>query len=296
MSLVGSLVGGGLSYFASQQAADAREDASEAQIAEQRRQFNRLLEIQEPYRQVGTNALYQQAAMMGLGSPQQFEQQQRLADLRDQLAETDQYITQGGQGAQGGGYSPPRGSRAWSPGMGQTQPQEQVLNPEYERLQQQISDLEGQQGAPQEGGGYDFTTSPGYEFRMQEGMDALENQLAATGNRLSGRAIKAAQRFGQGIASEEFGQQFNRLSALSGRGQTATGRAGQAAMSTGQGVANALGQRGAAQAGAWQGFNQAAQGTIGNIIASNQYDELMNRLNQSPMPQMSGPYGVQAGR
>jgi hypothetical protein len=129
-------------------------------------------------------------------------------------------------------------------------------------------------------------------------MDALENQLAATGNRLSGRAIKAAQRFGQGIASEEFGQQFNRLSALSGRGQTATGRAGQAAMSTGQGVANALGQRGAAQAGAWQGFNQAAQGTIGNIIASNRYDEMMNRLGQtqSPMPQMSGPYGVQAGR
>jgi len=53
-AIAGSAIIGG---YAANKAADAQERASEAAIAEQRRQFNKQMELQEPFRQVGVNAL-----------------------------------------------------------------------------------------------------------------------------------------------------------------------------------------------------------------------------------------------
>ena len=70
---------------------------------------------------------------------------------------------------------------------------------------------------------------PGYGFRLSEGLKALDRQAAARGGLISGGALKAAQRYGQDVASQEFGNAYNRLAGLAGVGQTATGAMGNAA-------------------------------------------------------------------
>lgn len=92
----------------------------------------------------------------------------------------------------------------------------------------------------------DFEADPGYQFRMDEGQKAIERSAAARGGLLSGSALKGIERFGQGLASQEYGNafdrwnlqntnQFNRLASLAGVGQQANQAIGQA----GQNFANA---------------------------------------------------------
>lgn len=72
---------------------------------------------------------------------------------------------------------------------------------------------------------------PGYQFRMQQGLDASNASAAARGGSLGGAQMKALQRYGQDYASQEYGNSFNRLSTLAGLGsagmQTGVGAAGQ---------------------------------------------------------------------
>lgn len=60
-------------------------------------------------------------------------------------------------------------------------------------------------------GAADFQTDPGYNFRMSEGLKALDRQAAARGGMMSGAALKAAGRYGQDLASQEYGNAFNRF-------------------------------------------------------------------------------------
>ena len=129
-------------------------------------------------------------------------------------------------------------------------------------------------------GQQDFEQDPGYAFRQAEGMKALERSAAARGGLMSGAQMKGIQRFGQDLASQEYGNAFNRfqieraarlnpLQSLMGAGQSATnvmtGAAGQAGQGIGQmqlgaGQARASGYVGGANAlaGALQGVGQAA--------------------------------------
>ena len=72
-------------------------------------------------------------------------------------------------------------------------------------------------------GAADFQTDPGYNFRLSEGLKALDRQAAARGGMMSGAALKAAGRYGQDVASQEYGNAFNRFQ---------TNRASQAGLYT----------------------------------------------------------------
>ena len=72
-------------------------------------------------------------------------------------------------------------------------------------------------------GAADFQTDPGYNFRLSEGLKALDRQAAARGGMMSGAALKAAGRFGGDLASQEYGNAFNRFQ---------TNRASQAGLYT----------------------------------------------------------------
>ena len=54
-----------------------------------------------------------------------------------------------------------------------------------------------------------FQTSPGYEFRLNEGMRNLNSKFGARGLLQSGSAIQGAIDYGQGAASSEYGNWFN---------------------------------------------------------------------------------------
>lgn len=114
----------------------------------------------------------------------------------------------------------------------------------------------------------DYQADPGYGFRLDEGMKALERSAAARGGLLSGATLRGTQRFGQDLASQEYQNAFNRyysqrasqlnpLQSLMGSGQTSantiTGAMGQA----GQGIAGAQMGAGAAQASGYTGMASA---------------------------------------
>lgn len=113
-----------------------------------------------------------------------------------------------------------------------------------------------------------FQADPGYQFRMSEGQKALDRRALAGGKFFSGGALKDMTRFGQDMASQEYGNAFNRFQtdrnnrlnpflSMAGLGQTSANSLGQMGLSTGNqiaqnsmfaGSANAAGTMGAANA------------------------------------------------
>jgi hypothetical protein len=132
----------------------------------------------------------------------------------------------------------------------------------------------------------DFTTDPGYAFRLSEGQKALDRSAAARGGLISGGALKAAQRFGQDLGSQEYQSAFNRyqtnranqlapLSSLVGSGQASA--AGQAAAAGNYGAAAGAGLTniGAAQAAGGTGMANALAGGVGQYLNyAGQQDQL----------------------
>jgi len=117
-----------------------------------------------------------------------------------------------------------------------------------------------------------FTADPGYGFRLAEGQKALDRQAAARGGLISGGALKAAQRYGQEMGSQEYTNAFNRyqterqarlnpLQSLAGVGQTSVGQLGQAGQAMASGVGEAGGQAAQARASGYMGgANALSQG------------------------------------
>lgn len=75
-----------------------------------------------------------------------------------------------------------------------------------------------------------FMTSPGYQFRMGQGLEAVAGNKAVNGLLRSGGAMKALNDYGQGMASDEYGKWFGQQSSIAGMGLTGVG--------IGAGVAN----------------------------------------------------------
>lgn len=106
---------------------------------------------------------------------------------------------------------------------------------------------------------------PGYGFRLQEGMKALERGAAARGGLLSGNMLRGAQRYGQDLASQEFGAAYNRLAGLANIGPAAAG------------VMNTLGQNYAIGAGNIYGAMGQSAGQA-QLARGSIYGNMLNQL------------------
>lgn len=131
---------------------------------------------------------------------------------------------------------------------------------------------------------------PGYDFRMQQGIGATSNLANSSGGLISGNTLKALTDYGQGFASNEYQNAFNRyntnfqnnaanqtniynrLAGIAGLGQTANQVTANAGMNSannisanqiGAGNAIAAGQVGSANA--WSG----ATNNLGSMYALN---------------------------
>ena len=83
-----------------------------------------------------------------------------------------------------------------------------------------------------------FTTSPGYQFQLEQGLRAVDAGAAAQGMLRSGATLKAEQEYGQGLANQDFTNYYNRLFQLSNLGGNvavggATNAAGSASAALG---------------------------------------------------------------
>jgi hypothetical protein len=115
--------------------------------------------------------------------------------------------------------------------------------------------------------GYDHTTSPGYDFRFSEGQRAVESGAASKGMLMSGGTLKDLVRFGQGVAADDYNDQFNRTMAVAAGGQQAATSTGQMGMNAATGAGNAMMQAGNARASGYMGQANAWQQGLGNLAS-----------------------------
>jgi len=155
---------------------------------------------------------------------------------------------------------------------------------------------------------------PGYQFRLSEGMKALDRQAAARGGLISGSALKAATRYGQDMGSQEYMNAFNRyqtertgtlnpFQSMAGQGQSTSNQlAGMGMQYAGQ-AGQAIGAAGQARASGYVGAANAINQGISGVTNQFYQNQLMNRvfpqnnLNSgiyanSPYNELQDPGGV----
>jgi hypothetical protein len=129
----------------------------------------------------------------------------------------------------------------------------------------------------------DMTADPGYNFRLEQGLKAMNQTAAARGGLISGSALKAGQNYGQAMGSQEYQNAFNRyqvnrsnilnpLQSLTGAGQTSANVMGQEAGTYGQSAGNNMIGAGNARASGYVGSANAITGGVGQYV---------NQMNQN---------------
>lgn len=127
-----------------------------------------------------------------------------------------------------------------------------------------------------------FTNSPDYAFAQQQGQLGLDRYENAKGLALSGGALKDVSQFNQGLATQQYGNYFNRLLSLSQLGQSAaSGAAGSAANFSGQ-IGNTTQAVGQAQAGGIVGSANALTGGVNSGITNSLLYNAINRSSYAP--------------
>ena len=130
---------------------------------------------------------------------------------------------------------------------------------------------------------------PGYGFRFREGQKAVERQAATRNGLISGAALKASQRFGQDMASQEYQNAFNRyqtsrsntlspLQQLTGQGANAAGQLGQYAQNYGANIGNAYANYGNTVTGMFGNQTNMLNSGLGTVagMQNNAYGNAAN--------------------
>jgi len=300
-SVVGSVVSAGAAGSAARTQADAADRAAQLQYE----QYLKGVELQEPFRQAGMLGQNRLMTLLGLGGEGQYNDtayNKALQDYNARLSALDpsQFMSGGG----GGGYYSSSGDQEiYQGGTGGGGTFDQagfdaaragLVAPNREQFR-----LSGGNANDPMFGKYataEYTPEmfakgmdPGYQFRLKEGMKALENSASARGNLLSGGTLKGIQRYGQDMASTEYQNAFNRYQAeragtlnpyqsLAGQGQTTANTIGNLGMNyanqAGEAYQGAANARASGYVGQANALNQGISG-ISNMYFQNQ---LLNRL------------------
>ena len=286
-------------------AAGAQAGASAASTAAQERMFNKQVELQEPWRAAGQGALNRLNYLLGLDTAKTYDQyrQELLPQYTRQTSAStgskypphiqafiERNLADTGMSAQdiakisGGGG-----------GVGGQTIDEAALDAAIRARMSEDA------GAPK-GADYgkyardfsmaDFEADPGYAFRLSEGQKALDRQAAARGGLISGSALKAAQRYGQDMGSQEYTNAFNRyqtnranqlnpLQSLANVGQTSANTLSNAAANFGAAIgANEI-NAGNARASGYVGQANAINQGLSQYLNYNQNQNMMNMLAQN---------------
>lgn len=113
--------------------------------------------------------------------------------------------------------------------------------------------------------------SSGYQFRLNQGQDSIQNLLASKGGLKSGAAMKALEEYAQGTASQEFGNQVGYLQNLANMGQQSATAMGNYEFNAGANMANA-----------------SQQGILGQGMAMANRDAQMGNIIGGGMSQIGG--------
>lgn len=259
----GAIAGALLSNKGKKKSAKLQKKALKYQIFADQQARNDLA----PYRQAGYGALNALNRAMGLG---------QVGVPQDQPLSVQQ-IYSGQYGSMG---APPQ----YAPARMTAEVQNYLREQGYNVPDEMVGTTYTEAGQPVEDDRYGgFYASPGYQFRMDQGIGALDKSAAARGRLRSGAQNKAITRYAQGVASDEFGNYTNRLAQIAGLGGGATSQSANIGIKGAQNIGNALTGIGTTrQSGydAWGGVAENVAGMFGNAIARR------NSSSNSPY----GPY------
>lgn len=167
---VGSAFSAGASIIGAGMQSDSADSAADAQAA----MYNRTRADLSPYRSVGTVASNKLLELLGLSyAPAPIDKSKYQGDpdgYKNALAGYNRKLEQ---------YNT------------------SLASPEFGSLMSKFT-------------GEDLADEPGYQFGMDQGMQALDRGAAARGNYLSGAALKAGQRYAQDYAGTKFNDAYQR--------------------------------------------------------------------------------------
>jgi hypothetical protein len=286
-----------MSSGAASDAADAQLQAAQQASATQLQMFNQVQQNLQPWMTQGQMALSELSSLMGLPS-QTFNQQayqQALSAYNNPSNSLSPYYPQAQYGQQAGlwdlisqhlGLSPTQQGTPPNPANFMTTV---AANPNAP-LMQPIPSIQTPTISQ-------FQQSPGYQWQMQQGIDAIQNSAAARG--LTGNTLKDLTTFGQGLANQDWwnwynsniqnqvqnanianlnkNNIYNMLYNLSGSGQNAAANLGGFSTTTAQSIANNQIGAGNAQAAGIVGSTGALAGGVNNAMQNYLLYNLMNQ-------------------
>jgi hypothetical protein len=253
MTWVAVAIGGSalLGAYSSNKAAGAQRDAANQASALQQQQYEQTRADQAPFRQGGLEAQNRLMTLLGIGG--------RAPST-----------------GSGGSVAGMIGNAVADSGLANGGINVDPNSPDYGKYARDF-------------GMSDFQADPGYAFRLSEGQKALDRSAAARGGMISGAALKAAGRYGQDMASQEFTNAFNRyqtnrsnqlnpLQSLMGAGQSATNFVGSAGQNYATNAGNAYGAAGQAAASGYMGQANAVGQGVSQYLGYQSNNNLLNAL------------------
>ena len=126
-------------------------------------------------------------------------------------------------------------------------------------------------GAAQNPNYSNFYNSPGYQFTLSQGEQAINRNASANGSLYGTQTLGALNNYAQGAASTQYNNYVNQLMSMAGLGQAATNTTSAAATNVGNNIsnntisagnANASGVLGSASS--WNGALNGIQGAVNN--------------------------------
>ncbi len=129
-----------------------------------------------------------------------------------------------------------------------------------------------------------LTSNPAYQFNLQQGQQAINKGAAARGNFYAPQTLQDIGKFSQGLASQEFGNIWNRDFQVAGMGENAAAQTGNFGMQGANIAGNALTGGANAQAAGTVGVANALTGGMSNAYNAYLMNQLLSRSHQPTIP------------
>ena len=238
-----AILGGLISSSGSKSAANKGAKGSRNAIVEQRRQFNLMLQLLDPQRRFGDQAINELSRLFGF-DPTPLTELNELSGTGLNLG-NEPLSSLFGFDVSGFGPSQDGSGDVFPAGTGPALQDELALPT-----------------------GLDvFRASPDFRFVQEEGLEGVAQTLGAGGaGAFSGNALRELNRFNTNLASGEFTDFINRRLAAANLGQVATSQAGQGALTTGLSVGNALQNQANIRASGVLGQTAAAGNVVKDLL------------------------------
>lgn len=232
---LGTVAGGMMSSSAAQSAANAQVQASENANALQKYMYDQNRTDSAPWRTAGAGAVDYVSRLLGIPGSTESQIAALQAPVMPQLK----------AGA--------KATAAYNKAMQNYNTQEANYNAQVKDINTPINLTDT------------LRSTPGYQFTMDQGTQAIQRNAAASGRLDSGATLKALQTFGEGTADQTYNNYINQLMSVAGLGQTSTTALGNTGSTAANNMSANTMAAGNAQASGYINSANAVNGAISGV-------------------------------